>query len=110
MNIKTFWQSLKTAHDLVTLFACYIKDLFPKKYIQTGHVDLLEKTGWMWTYKKSTPPQILFKAIQSSFITAYPSKLFLRLTKNNVSKEIPNIGKYSGRRSLLAKHSAFNSQ
>ena len=90
-------------HDLVTLLARYIKDLFPKKCIQTSHTDLLKKTRWMWAYKKSTPPQILFKAIQSYFITANPNKLFLHVTKNNVSKEIPNIGKYSGRRSLLAK-------
>ena len=90
-------------HDLIRLLARYKKDLFPKKYIQTGHADLLKKTRWMWTYKKSTPPQILFKAIQSYFITANPNKLFLHVTKNNVSKEIPNVGKYSGRRSLLAK-------
>ena len=57
----------------------------------------------MWTYKESTPPQILFKTIQSYFITVYPNKLFLRVKKTNVSKEILNIGKYSGRRSLLAK-------
>ena len=90
-------------HDLVMLLARYKKDLFPKKCIQTGHADLPKKTRWMWTYKKSTPPQILFKAIQSYFITAYPSELFLRVTKNNVSKEIRNIGNYSGRKSLLAK-------
>ena len=72
----------------------------------------------MWTYKKSTLPQIFFKTIQSYFRVANPDKLFLHVTKNNVSKEIPNIGKYSGRRSLLSKlyansrsiHSAFNLQ
>ena len=84
-------------HDLATLFARHIKDLFVRKLIQTGHSDLLKKLDGC------TPPQAFFKTIQSYFRIVYPNKLFLHDTKNNVSKEIPNTGKYSGRRSLLEK-------
>ena len=66
----------------------YIKDLFLRKWIQTGHSDLIQKTRWIWTYKKSTPQQIFFKTIQSYFRTAYPNQLFLCVTKNTVPKEL----------------------
>ena len=53
--------------------------------------------------QKSVPPQISFKTIQSYFRAAYPNCLLVRVTKNTVSKRIPNIGKYSGQSPLLAK-------
>ena len=39
-------------HDLVTLLARFIKDLFPKKCIQTGYADLLKNLDGCGLIKK----------------------------------------------------------
>ena len=75
-----------------------MKDLFLKKWIQTGHSDLIQNSRWVWTFKKSTPPQNFFKTIQSYYGTAYPNQLFLRVKKKHavpkefiIQENIPDV-------------------